>query len=153
MQFIATLAVVASVLVLAYQARELAGHTRISNEVAGTEAHRECVFHWNRVIAPVFLQHPELYAYYFDQTTNTPNASDSVRLKILADQYASWLEVGIITSEQLRSYARDIGDWPGYATALLASSTPLRAIVRDNPGLYPPLEPLLATYDASHDGG
>ena len=41
MELVATLAVVVSVLVLAYQGRELARHTRVANEVAGTEAHRE----------------------------------------------------------------------------------------------------------------
>ena len=41
MYFAATIAVVLSVLVLAFQARELAGQSRVANEVAETEVHRE----------------------------------------------------------------------------------------------------------------
>ena len=45
MQLVATIAVVVSVLVLAYQARELSGNTRVANEVAGTQAHSDLLFH------------------------------------------------------------------------------------------------------------
>ena len=150
MQLAATIAVVLSVLVLAFQARALAAQSRVANEVAGTQAHREILFHFNAVINPVFIQYPELYGYFYDETTATPSASDSVRLKALADQFASWFETGFITSEQLGAYAHGIGDWAGYFTRQLAASTPLRSYLRDNPGLFPVLDPFLAKYDASH---
>src|SRR5690348_14527642 len=64
MDVVGTIAVVVSVLVLAYQGRELAGHTRIANEVAATQAHRDLLFHWKWVI-DVFVRHPDLHALYF----------------------------------------------------------------------------------------
>jgi hypothetical protein len=149
MQFAATIAVVLSVLVLAFQARELAGQSRVANEVAGTQAHREIVFHWASVIAPAFMRYPELSAYYFDETTATPSASERVRLKVIATQHADFLEVGLTTSRQLRSYVHDTGDWDDYATHRVAASAPLRSIIRDSPGLWPTLEPLVASYDAA----
>ena len=56
MQLAATIAVVLSVLLLAFQARALAAQSRVANEVAGTQAHREIVFHFNAVISAVL--HP-----------------------------------------------------------------------------------------------
>ena len=67
MEFVATIAVVASVLVFAYQARELARQSRVGNEVAGTQAHREIMFHYKR-FSDVFIHYPELHAYYYDQS-------------------------------------------------------------------------------------
>jgi hypothetical protein len=154
MQLVATLAVVVSVLVLAYQGRELAGHTRVANEVAGTQAHRELMAHWKSIL-DVFIQHPELHAYYYGQTTAAPNESDNVRLKVIAEQHGDWLEAGITSNERLKSYERlgaVIGDWSDYAAGVLASSPVLRASVRANAGMNPPLDLFLASYDTAHGG-
>jgi hypothetical protein len=152
MQLAATIAVMLSVLVLALQARALASQSRVANEEAGTQAHREIIFHYNSVIAPTFLQYPELYAFFFGETTATPTVADDIRLKVIADQYASWFEAGLTTKEQLRAYAHDIGDFGSYLTQQLPVSPPLRSIIRDNPGVWPSLEPFLADYDAANAG-
>jgi hypothetical protein len=152
MQLVATLAVVVSVLVLAYQGRELAGHTRVANEVAGTQAHRELLLHW-KSWSDVFIQYPGLHAYYYDQATDTPSASNAVRLDVIADQEADWLNAGLMTSQKLASYAHWGDEWTVFIPRALASSTRLRAIIRDNPGVYPSVEPFVADYDASHEHG
>jgi hypothetical protein len=152
MQLVATLAVVVSVLVLAYQGRELAGHTRVANEVAGTQAHRELMLHW-KSWSDVFIQYPELHAYYYDQATDTPSASDTVRLDVIADQEADWLDATFITSQRLASYAHWGDEWMVFIPRELASSTRLRAIIRDNPAAYPSVEQFVADYDASHEQG
>jgi hypothetical protein len=150
MQLVASLAVVLSVLVLAYQGRELARATRVANQVAGTQAHRELLLHW-KSLSDVFIKHPELYAYYYDRATDAPSASDTVRLDVIADQEADWLHAGLMTSQRLASYAHFIGDeWAVFAAQELASSKRLRAIIRDNPGVYPSVEPYVADYDANH---
>jgi ketosteroid isomerase-like protein len=152
MQLVATLAVVVSVLVLAYQGRELAGNTRVANEVAGTQAHRELLLHY-KAVTDAFIRYPELDAYFFDKTTETPSAHDSVRLSFVADQYADWLHAGFVTSQRLASYAHWGEEWTSYIPQALASSSWLRAIIRDNPGVYPSVEPFVADYDASHEYG
>ena len=96
MEFVATFAVVASVLVFAYRARELARQSRMGNEVAGNQAYRE-ILRDSKQFTDVFLQYPELHAYYYDQTPNTPSATDSVRLAVIADQHADWLDVALVT--------------------------------------------------------
>ena len=127
MEFVATIAVVASVLVFAYQARELARQSRVGNEVAGTQAHREIMLHYKQ-FTDVFIKYPELNAYYYDQTPNTPSANDSVRLAVIADQHADWLDSSLITSRQLASYESTgmFGVWDTYAADTVGSSSILR---------------------------
>ena len=149
MQFVATIAVVASVLVFAYQARELARQSRVGNEVAGTQAHREMMLHYKR-FTDVFIQYPELHAYYYDQTPNTPSTNDSVRLAVIADQHADWLDSCLLTSRQLKSYdwVALYGGWDDYIASSLGSSSILRSIIRDTRD-WPALDPFVSRYDES----
>jgi hypothetical protein len=152
MEVIGTAAVVLSVLVLAYQARELARNTRVANEVAGTHAHQELLIQYKSLM-DVFIRYPELHGYFFDKTSATPSPGDSVRLDVLADTYADWLALTLMTSERLASYADWTAEWTSFAPQAVASSARLRAVVRDNPGVYPQLDPFVASYDASGDRG
>jgi hypothetical protein len=147
MQFAATIAVVVSVLVFAFQARELARQSRVGNEVAGTQAHREIVFHW-KALMDVFIQYPELHAYYYDQSPNPPNATESVRLGMIAEQHADWLEVALVTARKLTSYeyADMFGEWDDYITRTVGSSSLLRSTIRGL-GDWPALDPFVSRYD------
>jgi hypothetical protein len=147
-----TIAVVISVLVLAYQGRELAGHTRVANEVAGTDAHRQLIFHWKSII-DVFLERPELYDLYYGRVTDAPSDGDAVRLKVIAEQHADWIEAGLVSNDQLKSYTHIedlVGTWDAFVSSELESSPFLRSWIRANPGMNPPVEPFLASYDAAH---
>jgi hypothetical protein len=150
MQFAATIAVVASVLVLAIQTRAVARQTRVANEVAGVEAFRATQFHWKHLF-DVFIHHPELHAYYFDETTAAPSATDSVRLRILAEQHCDWLEVAYVTNKKLSAAVEKntIGEWADYIASVVASSSVLRSMIRDNHGNWPSLDPVLSRNDAS----
>lgn len=105
MQLAATIALGVSVLVFAFQARELARQSRLANELAGIRSHGEIVLHWKKLM-DVFIQYPELRAYYFDQAADTPNATDFVRLGVIAEQHADCLEVLLATTNQLAPYIR-----------------------------------------------
>ena len=149
MQFVASIAVVASVLVFAYQARELARQSRVGNEVAGTQAHREMVLHW-KALMDVFIRYPGLHAYYYDQTLNTPSASDSVRLKVIADQHADFLDAALVTTKQLKSYEYTglTYEWDDYITRAVGSSSILRSTIRDTVD-FANLAPFVSRYDES----
>ena len=149
MQLAATIAVVVSVLVFALQARELARQSRLANEVAGTRSHGEIVLHWKKLM-DVFIQYPELHAFYFDQTPDTPSATDSVRLGVIAEQHADWLEVLLATTTQLAPYRYSwmTAAWADYIPRTVASSSRLRSTIRDQ-GEWPSLEPFVARYEAS----
>ena len=153
MALIGTIAVVVSVLVLAYQARELAGNTRIANEVAATQAHRDMLFHWKAVI-DVFIEHPHLHHLYFGETSQAPSATDAVCLDVIAEQHADWLNTALMTETQLRSlptlYTNWAGGWQQFSVDAFAASPALRSIVRKRPTEWPTLGPLLADYDSAH---
>ena len=149
MQFVATIAVVASVLVFAYQARELARQSRMGNEVAGTQAYREILRDSTR-FADAFIQYPELHAYYYDRTPTSPSATDSVRLAVIAERHADILDVTLVTVRQLKSleYTGVIYEWDDYVTRVVGSSSLLRSTIRDF-GDWPTLDPFVARYDES----
>jgi hypothetical protein len=148
MQLAATIAVLVSVLVFAFQARELARQSRLANEVAGSRSHREIVLHWKQLM-DVFIQYPELHAHYFDQTAESPSAADAVRLRVLAEQHADWLEVLLVTTAQLAPYKYSwmTDAWADYIPRTVASSSLLRSTIRDR-GEWPSLEPFVARYEA-----
>jgi hypothetical protein len=151
MQLAGTIAVFLSVLVLAYQTRKVAHQTRVANQVAGTEAHREVVFHWKR-ISDIFLEYPQLYPHFFGEDGTALGSADSVRLKVVAEQCADWLETGMLTSHQLASYEAYtpiIGSWDDYVAWLIASSPPLRAIIRNQPHSWPKLTDLVTLHGSS----
>jgi hypothetical protein len=149
MQLAATIAVVVSVLVFAFQARELARQSRLANEVAGTRSHGEIVLHWKQVM-DVFIQYPELHHYYFDQTPETPSATDRVRLGVIAEQHADWLEALLATTNQLAPYTYSwmTAAWDDYLPRAVASWSLLRSTIRDQ-AEWPSLEPFVARYEAS----
>ena len=151
MELVATIAVVGSVLVFAYQARELARQSRVGNDVAGTKAHRELMVHLKGVL-DVFIQYPELHAHYYDQSPNPPSATDSVRLKVIAEQHGDWLDSCLVTTRQLRSYewVSQYGGWDDYIRSTVESSSTLRSAI--GRGDWPSLDPYVARYDAEQAG-
>ena len=149
MQFVATIAVVVSVLVFAYQARELARQSRMGNEVAGTQAYREILRDFAR-FADAFIQYPELHAYYYDHAPNAPSATDTVRLAVVAERHADVLDVTLVTVRQLKSleYTGVIYEWDDFVTRVVGSSSLLRSTIRDFDD-WPTLDPFVARYDES----
>ena len=149
MQLVATLAVVLSVLALAYQARELARHSRIANEVAAVQA--DCdLLRMDARVQETFIQYPELRARFYDQATAPIDDTES-RLLTIATQQADVLLLALDATYHLGPYGWRREEIEVWANDALATSTPLRAIIRDNPDLWPSLESLVANYDASHD--
>ena len=80
----ATIAVIVSVLVLAFQARSLAEHARIANEVAGAETNREVLSMWANA-QRVFIEYPDLKAHYLDESPTPPSALERVRLLAVSE--------------------------------------------------------------------
>jgi hypothetical protein len=148
-QLAATIAVVVSVLVLALQARELAKQSRISNQVAAVQADRDVVSLMART-SDVFIRYPELRGDFFDQEPQLSSHADP-RLKTIADQHADMLETLIDTTRKLGPYTFKQEEALAFASDTVASSSHLRAMIRENPGWWPPLEQLVASYDSAHD--
>ena len=147
MQLAGTIAVVFSVLVLALQARELGKQSRISNQVAAVSADRDLAILMART-SDVFIRYPELRGEFFDQEPQLSSGADA-RLRTIADQHAEMLETLLNTTHRLEPYTVTQEEALAFAHDTLASSTRLRARIRENPGWWPPLEPLMASDDSA----
>ena len=81
---------------------------------------------------------------------NTPSATDNVRLKIIADQHADFLDAALITTKQLKSYEYTglTYEWDDYITRAVGSSSILRSTIRDA-GDWPTLDPFISRHDQS----
>jgi hypothetical protein len=137
------------VLVLAFQARELAKQSRIANQVAGAETNRELI----TLLVPVhrvFIDYPELRQHFYDQSPVAPSELDQARLVEIAEMYADAHQVAVDTAERLAPYQRFTDAWKDSADTVLASSSTFRSVVRAHPTWWPGLDPLIAAYDASH---
>jgi hypothetical protein len=144
-----TIAVIASVLVLAYQARELAKHSRIANQVAAVETNRELLMMFHNVYR-VFLERPELRAHFFDESSAAPTADDRVRIRVVSEMVADCLQVGLETVSRLATYERYAEPWRDYVEMTVNGSSSIRSLVRDNPTFWPSIVPLVESYDAAH---
>ena len=149
LELIGTVAVIASVLVFAWQARELARQSRIANQVAGAETNRELLLMF-RDVHRVFIDHPGLWPQFYDQAAEPPSAEDEVRLRVVAEMYADALQVALETVNRLASYERYADAWREYINTMLASSQALRKVPRDHPEGWPELAVMVQAYDASH---
>ena len=98
----------------------------------------------------MFIQFPELHAYYFDQKPDPPSATESVRLAVIADQHADFLDAVLVTSTQLASYEYTglTYEWDDYITRVVGSSSMLRSSIRDT-GDWANLDPFVSRYDES----
>jgi hypothetical protein len=98
----------------------------------------------------VFIDYPELRRHFYDQSPVALGELDQARLVEIAEMFADALQVAVETVERLASYQRYTDAWKDSADTVLASSSTFRSVVRDHPTWWPGLDPLLATYDASH---
>jgi hypothetical protein len=147
MQLAATIAVVASVIVLVLQTRAVAKEASIANQVAGTRAHRELIGMLG-LVYDRFFEFPELRTHFYGLSTAELTVAESARLEIIAEQIADVLQVALDTTEKLVAYGWVASEWRRYAVEAVASSEILRSTIRDRPGIWTPLEPLVAAYDA-----
>ena len=151
MQLAGTIAVVFSVLVLALQARELGKQSRISNQVAAVSADRDLAILMART-SDVFIRYPELRGEFFDQEPQLSSRADA-RLRTIADQHADMLESLLVTTKGLGPYAFKHEEALAFANDTLASSTHLRAMIRENSAWWPALVPLMASDDSADPRG
>jgi hypothetical protein len=144
-----TIAVIASVLVLAFQARELAKHARIANQVAAVETNRELLMMFHNVYRE-FLEQPQLRAHFYDESPVAPTEDDRVRIRVLSEMLADSLQVGLETVTRLATYERYAEPWREYVEASLGSSSSVRSLVRDHPAFWPSLVPIVTAYELAH---
>ena len=152
MQFAATIAVVVSVLVVALQTRAVWKEERVANQVAGTRAHRELL----RMLGAInerFFDHPELWRHFYGEADDRPTSTELIRLQMIAEQLADTLQAALDTTVKLASYDWVTSEWKQYAAESIGASPVLRSTIRNRPGIWTPLEAMVAAYDAQSPSG
>jgi hypothetical protein len=141
-------AVILSVLLLAYEARQLTQQGRIANQHAGAETNRELL----RMFADVhrvFIDHPNLRPHFLDESAVAPSAVEQIRLAVVTEMFADALQVGIESAERLEPYGVYAEAWRGYADTSVANSSMLRDFVRARPEPWAAIAIRVEAYDAA----
>ncbi|MFF5978641.1 hypothetical protein ACFY78_07255 [Streptomyces olindensis] len=134
---IASIGVVASLLVSAWQTRELTRQTVISNGVAGAAAiynGMERLHHIEGVIAA----QPELYAYFYG-SAGLPRQEDTrARVLLITAMLADTVNYGLLINT-LNPELKGYKGWQGFALRLRESSPALVHVVGEHPDWWPAL--------------
>lgn len=135
------LALVASLLFFAREARESARQTRVANEMAGLQA-MTAAFEKIHNTTAFFMEYPDL-RQYFDEGVEPPDASDGVdphvrvRVLTLAELFSDSLETSLDAVRTIEAAGRDREDMEDYARFMLRSSPALRRAITAHPRWWP----------------
>jgi hypothetical protein len=131
-------AVVLSLLVTAWQTRELVQQTRISNSVNIAAA---CVSSGTLISSAhsALLEDPSLRAYIYDGKPCSVDDPNRSKVVTVAELLGDATEYGLIMGEHLDQAKK----WRAYPISLLATSPVFYEVVADRPGWWPALEKLL----------
>jgi hypothetical protein len=128
---------VVSVAFLAWQTRAVAKQTTISNAIAGATALKGAIDSLREVLA-IFLDRPELRAYFFDGKPCPRRGRGRARVLTIADALADVLESGHLAHELVPA-TESYEDWSRYCAAVLRTSPTLADLVRRQPDWWPRL--------------
>jgi len=105
---VATAAAVGSFVFAGWQSRELANQTRFSNQLAATNAMRESLMDLHESLS-VFLEQPELRAYFYQGVEPPSDRLEQARVETLAEMLADCLDASLQTARELPAFgsARD----------------------------------------------
>lgn len=132
------IAVIVSLLVLAWQSWEVARQARISTQVASAAAWSETTDRLHRVAA-VFLTRPELRTYFYEGRRPPPGGDDLVAVTVIAEMLADTIEGSLQLGQDIPGASRALQGWYSYAHFLRSESPVLRAWIRAHPTWYPRL--------------
>ncbi|OHV40794.1 hypothetical protein BBK14_32440 [Parafrankia soli] len=141
----------ASVLLLAWQCWEVAKQTKIGNSIGGASVIQEAM-NSDRELHSVFLERPELRAYFYDSKAQPSEGSDRDRVLTLAEMFADVLEVGLLTTRLVPSTDSN-DDWTSYTRHICDHSPALVEFVRQHPEWYPNVTRVLNGRSGTPTGG
>ncbi|WP_149552993.1 hypothetical protein [Streptomyces marokkonensis] len=133
-----------SVLYLARQTRAAAEQTGISNAVASVTAN-DMALRALREVHLLMLERPGSRAYFYagKPLPERPGERDERdEITTIAELLADVLSSGLVVHEKVPD-STSAEPWTEYSRHILAQSPVVRDLVRDHPGWWPPLVPLL----------
>lgn len=128
---IASIGVVASVLVSAWQTRELARQTAINNGIAGATARYNGLERLHYVESFI-VSDPGLHAYFYEGAELPTEGNERWRVLNLLRMLADTVDYGLMVNE-LNPEIRSSDGWRHYALLLRASSPAFVHVVNEHP--------------------
>jgi len=142
LQVLSVLAVVGSVLVLAWQSREVAHATRLATKTAVATAMSDAAANV-RGVFDALLTYPELRQYITDGAPLPAEPLERARAQTLCEMLCDAIEASLEVAAQVPGADHALSGWPSWATWVLANSPGSAAHVARRPTWYPRLGPRL----------
>ena len=141
LQVLSVVAVVGSVLVLAWQGREVARATRLATKTAVAGVMTDAASNV-RAVFEALLAHPELRPYITDGVPLPRTPLEHARAQTLCEMLCDAIEASLQAATQVPGADKVLGGWPDWAAWVLGASPGCADHVRQNPAWYPLLAPL-----------
>ncbi|WP_159074351.1 hypothetical protein [Streptomyces dioscori] len=134
-EMIAPIGVVASLLITAWQTRELARQTRTNNGLAGATATYNGLERLHQVDGFI-AAHPSLYDCIYGGAPIPQDPEERARVMALVNILADSIDYGLMTTAVTPAVLGYEG-WRAFATEMRHDCPALVHAVRDNPSFYP----------------
>lgn len=149
--FIASIGVMLSVLLIARQTRQLTEQTgqlteqtrqlteqaKASNEVGSTQAAYSALERIHQ-ISQIMIDDPETQQYFFENRELPEDKLVRARVLMMAQVLADTIDYGLMVCD-LRSHMENYQGWPSFAVSSMSSSPALREVIKDHPEYWPRL--------------
>lgn len=132
---VSVVAVVVSVLFLAWQSHSAAVQTKLQVQIAVTSAGEDAIALLHSALR-TFIEQPELRVYFYGGE-KPPGGLDGERVATLAEMFADCVESGCETAASLEIAASRLTGWPDYGRFLLNNSPVVSDLVSAQPEWYP----------------
>jgi hypothetical protein len=137
-QLISSTALVVTVLVLAWQTRQVASATRLASKTAVANAMSDAANNV-RAVFEALLEHPELRQYICDGAPMPTEGILRSRAQTLCEMMCDAAEASLEVASQVPGADQALRGWPDWARWLLDSSPGSRHHVLAHPAWYPRL--------------
>ncbi|MCX5048262.1 MULTISPECIES: hypothetical protein [unclassified Streptomyces] len=134
---IASMGVVVSLLVSAWQTRELSRQTAINNGVAGAAAIYNGMERLHHIEGMIAAQ-PEMYDYFYGSADLPTEETVRARVLVLTGMLADTVNYGLMINA-LNPELKGYGGWRAFALRLRESSPALVHVVTEHPLWWPAL--------------
>ena len=151
LQVLSLVAVVVSVLLLAWQSREVARATRLATRTAVAGVMTDSAANVRSVFEGL-LAHPELRQYVTDGVPLPADPLEHARALTMCERLCDALEASLETAARVPGGDEVLAGWPDWSAWVLASSPGCAEHVRQHPSWYPRLAALPSSPTRSTNG-
>ncbi|OXS33941.1 hypothetical protein [Streptomyces sp. XY006] len=136
-EVIAAVGVVSSLLIAAWQTRELTRQTKLNNGLAGATATYNGLERLHYVDGFI-AEHPSLYEYFYGGAPIPQDPEQRARVMALVNILADSIDYGLMTTAVTPAVLGYEG-WREFAVVMRRDCPALVHAVKENPGFYPAL--------------